>query len=207
MQEIKFGGKALSDAQKVLIMVHGRGGSAEDILSLAVEFNLQEFAILAPQANGNSWYPRSFLSPRTDNEPYLSDSLSQLKDILKNLKSKGFVSSQIFMLGFSQGACLILDFAASNAERFGGIVSFTGGMIGEFLDHRNYNGDFDQTPVFIGTSDPDPHVPVSRVRETTILYQNMGAKVTEIIYKNMGHTVSEAEIFQVNKIIFGEVSA
>lgn len=196
-------GKSLSQADKVLIMVHGRGGSAEDILSLAAELKVADFALLAPQGHGNSWYPESFLSPRQQNEPSLSSSLNVLKEMVIELEAEGFSSAQIYLLGFSQGACLVLEFAASDAKRYGGIVAFTGGVIGESLDHRNYHGDFEGTPVFIGSSSPDFHVPVERVKETTVLFEEMGANVTEIIYDNMGHTISQSEIAQVNKLIFG----
>lgn len=203
MHDLVSAGKKLSQAKKVLIMIHGRGGSANDILSLATDLHVADFALLAPQAEGNSWYPNSFLSPREDNEPSLSSSLSFLKVIVADLESQGFSKSQIYLLGFSQGACLALDFAASDASRYGGIVAFTGGVIGDHIDHRNYHGDFDGTPVFIGSSDPDFHVPVTRVNDTTALYEGMGANVTEIIYENMGHTISHSEIVQVNKLIFG----
>ena len=202
MQNIVTAGKSLSQANKVLIMIHGRGGSAEDILSLASELHVADFALLAPQAQGNSWYPASFLSPRQENEPFLSSSLNVLKEIVADLETKGFSRSQIYLLGFSQGACLALEFAASDAKRYGGVVAFTGGIIGENLDHRNYHGDFEGTPVFLGSSNPDFHVPVERVNDTAVLFEEMGANVTEIIYENMGHTISESEITQVNKLIF-----
>ncbi len=204
MQDIISAGKPLSHAKKVLIMIHGRGGSAQDILSLSSSLDVVDFALLAPQADGNSWYPLSFLAPREENEPYLSASLKTLKDLVADLESQGFSKSQIYLLGFSQGACLALDFAASEAARYGGIVAFTGGVIGEHVDHRNYHGDFDGTPVFIGSSYPDFHVPPARVKESTALFEGMGANVTEIIYENMGHTISHSEITQVNKLIFGK---
>lgn len=203
MNDIVYAGKKLGLAKKVLIMIHGRGGSANDILSVAKDLHVADFALLAPQAEESSWYPDSFLAPREDNEPSLSSSLSFLKAIVADLESQGFSKSQIYLLGFSQGACLALDFAAANAARYGGIVAFTGGVIGDHIDHRNYHGDFDGTPVFIGSSDPDFHVPVNRVKDTTALYEGMGANVTEIIYENMGHTISHSEIVQVNKLIFG----
>lgn len=195
-------GKSLKEAEKVLIMVHGRGGSAEDILSLQGSLNVSTFALLAPQAPDNTWYPHSFLMPRAENEPALSRSLKQLAELVDYLENEGFSKSQIYFLGFSQGACLVLDYSASNAARYGGVVAFTGGVIGEQLDHRNYRGNFDGTPVFIGSSDPDFHVPVSRVKETTTLLEEMGARVTEIIYHQMGHTITSEEIAQVNKLIF-----
>lgn len=202
MKEIIKSGKSLDKAEKVLIMVHGRGGSAHDILSLAEELNVASFALVAPQALGSSWYPQSFLAPRAENEPSLSNALKLINDLVLSLETEGFTKEQIYFLGFSQGACLSLDYVATYAARYGGVVAFTGGVIGDHVDHRNYNGDFDGTPIFIGSSDPDFHVPVSRVNETTTLLEEMGANVTEIIYQNMGHTISRAEITQVNKLIF-----
>ena len=204
MQKIIKSGKSLDQAEKVLIMVHGRGGSAQDILSLAADLNVDTFALIAPQAPGNSWYPQSFLAPRSENEPSLSNSLKVLKDIVTDLEKEGIAKSQIYFLGFSQGACLSLEFVASHAAGYGGVVAFTGGVIGAHIDHRNYHGDFDGTRIFIGSSDPDFHVPVERVQETTALLEGMGASVTEIIYQNMGHTISRAEIDQANKLIFND---
>lgn len=204
MQEIIKSGKSLEEAAKVLIMLHGRGGSAQDILSLASELKVSGFALIAPQAQENSWYPQSFLAPRSQNEPALSTSLKVIAEIVSDLKTRGFETEQIYFLGFSQGACLSLEFAASQASRYGGVVAFTGGVIGEEVDHRNYHGDFAGTPIFIGSSDPDFHVPVSRVKESTVLLEGMGARVTEIIYQNMGHTISRSEIDQVNKLIFND---
>ena len=202
MKEIIKAGKSLDQAEKVLIMIHGRGGTAQDILSMAEYLEVSKFALIAPQAENNTWYPQSFLAPRAANEPSLSNALKTINDIVIDLGKEGFTKEQIYFLGFSQGACLTLDFVASNAARYGGVVAFTGGLIGEQVDHRNYHGDFDGTPVFIGSSDPDMHVPVTRVKESTVLLEGMGAEVTEIIYQNMGHTISHSEIEQVNKLIF-----
>ncbi|WP_343524340.1 dienelactone hydrolase family protein [Pedobacter sp.] len=195
-------GKSLSEAEKVLIMIHGRGGTAEDILNLAPSLNVDSYALVAPQAPHNTWYPKSFLAPRVENEPYLSDALKQIDDLVGHLEKSGFSKKQIYFLGFSQGACLALDYVAAHGTRYGGIVAFTGGLIGDVVDHRNYRGDFDETPVFIGSSDPDFHVPVSRVKETTILLEGLGARVTEVIYQHMGHTITHQEIMQVNRLIF-----
>ena len=202
MKEIIKTGKSLDQAEKVLIMIHGRGGTAQDILSMAEYLEVSKFALIAPQAENNTWYPQSFLAPRAANEPSLSNALKTINDIVIDLGKEGFTKEQIYFLGFSQGACLTLDFVASNAARYGGVVAFTGGLIGEQVDHRNYHGDFDGTPVFIGSSDPDMHVPIARVKESTVLLEGMGAKDTEIIYQNMGHTISHSEIEQVNKLIF-----
>jgi phospholipase/carboxylesterase len=202
MSNIVYAGKKISQAQKVLIMIHGRGGSASDILSIASSLNVADYALVAPDAEESSWYPLSFLAPRAENEPYLSRSLKVLGDLVADLEAQGFAKSQLYFLGFSQGACLALEYTANHAASYGGVVAFTGGVIGDHVDHRNYHGDFMGTPVFIGSSDPDFHVPVKRVKETTALFEEMGAEVTEIIYENMGHTISHAEIVQVNKLIF-----
>ena len=201
-ERIVTGGKPLTTATNVLLMLHGRGGSAQDILSLAQYLNVANFALLAPQATGHSWYPQSFLAPPAQNEPALSSALSMLTDLLGDLESQGINRKNIYLLGFSQGACLTLEFAAQNADRYGGIVAFTGGLIGDKIDAEKYRGDFGGTPIFIGTSDPDFHVPVERVRASAALLKRMGATVTEKIYPNRGHTISQDEIEQVNALIF-----
>jgi phospholipase/carboxylesterase len=204
MHSIKYitQGKKPEDASAVLIMVHGRGGSAEDILTIAQYLNTQDFCLLAPEAVNNTWYPYSFLSPVERNEPWLSSALSVLKGIVDELKGKGISEEQIYFLGFSQGACLTLEFVARNAAKYGGVAALTGGLIGEQLNTGNYKGDFKGTPVFIGTSDPDPHVPVSRVNESEQMLKQMNANVTKKIYKGMGHTISQDEINELNELIF-----
>ncbi|HYI76539.1 MAG TPA: dienelactone hydrolase family protein [Chryseolinea sp.] len=201
-KEIVTAGKKLSEAKKALIMLHGRGASAEDILRLTSFLNIGEFSILAPQATNNTWYPYSFLAPRVQNEPWLSSALELLTDIVQDINNAGIPKDQIYLLGFSQGACLTLEYITRNATKWGGAVAFTGGLIGDKLYPENYGGDFQKTPVFIGTSNPDPHVPVERVKETTLLLKNMNASVTEKIYQNLGHTISEDEIDKANQLIF-----
>jgi len=183
-------------------MIHGRGASAEDILSLADHFEVNDFALIAPQATNHTWYPYSFLAPPSENEPWLSAALSLLKDIMNDLKAKDVRSENIFFLGFSQGACLTLEFVTRNAEKYGGVAAFTGGLIGDKIYPENYAGDFSGTPVFIGTSDPDPHVPLERVNESAEILEKMNALVTKKIYKNMGHTINQDELSTVNKMIF-----
>jgi phospholipase/carboxylesterase len=195
-------GKSLAEASKVLIMVHGRGASAEDILSLSAHLALDDFAILAPQATNHTWYPYSFLEKPAQNEPWLSSALQVLKEIVGELMTKGIAPENIYFLGFSQGASLTLEFAARNATRYGGIAAFTGGLIGDRIYPEHYTGDFKATPVFIGTSDPDPHVPVARVHATANLLRERHASVTEKIYPYMGHTISQDEIDQANTLIF-----
>ena len=195
-------GTDLKDAKKALIMIHGRGGSAKDILSLTNYLNVKDFALLAPQANNNSWYPYSFIAPLSQNEPWLSAALLLVKETLDDAIDAGIAEENIYFLGFSQGACLTLEFAARNATKFGGVAAFTGGLIGDRIYRENYKGDFKQTPVFIASSDPDPHIPVERVRETTRILQSMNADVTENIFPNMGHTITKEEIDLANELIF-----
>ena len=195
-------GSKLGEAERVLVMLHGRGANAEDILSMADYLNVQTFTLLAPQATGNTWYPNSFLAPPYTNEPWLSSAISLIEDITDDITAKGIDYNHIFFLGFSQGACLTLEYVTRNAKRYGGVVAFTGGLIGDRIYEQNYTGDFGSTPVFIGTSDPDPHVPVQRVHDSVKILKEMNAQVTEKIYKNMGHTINEDEIEIVNNLIF-----
>ena len=201
-KSIAAAGNNLKDAEKALIMIHGRGGSAEDILSLANHLQVKDFALLAPQANNNSWYPYSFMAPLSQNEPWLSAALSLLKEITNDVVEQGIAEESIYFLGFSQGACLTLEFVARNAIKFGGVVAFTGGLIGDKIYQENYKGDFNGTPVFIGSSNPDPHIPVERVHATTHILKKMHADVTERIYENMGHTISQDEIDLANDFVF-----
>lgn len=193
-------GKELTKDSKVLIMIHGRGGSAEDILSLSSHLEVTDFTLLAPQATNNTWYPYSFLAPQEQNEPWLSSALNILKDLVDEVVGKGILTKNIFFLGFSQGACLTLEFVTRNANKYGGVIAFTGGLIGDKIRNENYKGDFQNTPVFIGTSDPDPHVPVERVYATVNILKDKNADVTEKVYSNMGHTVNQDEIENANRI-------
>lgn len=195
-------GVALKEAEKVLIMLHGRGANAEDIISLSHYLKLRDTHIIAPQATNNAWYPYSFLSPRQQNEPWLSSALQVLNEILSDVIVAGFKSQQVFILGFSQGACLTLEFATHNAMPFGGIIAFTGGLIGDILQEENYMGNFQQTKVFIGNSDKDPHVPVARSEESKRIMEKLGAEVTLKIYPGMAHTVNDDELNWVNQNIF-----
>ena len=149
-------GNAITPTSKVLILLHGRGGSAEDILSLSSYLNVKEYSLLAPQATNSTWYPYSFLAPPSQNEPWLSSSLNLLGEIVGDLHNKGVPDENIYFAGFSQGACLMLEFVTRNATRYGGVAAFTGGLIGDKIYNENYKGDFDNTPVFIGSSNSDP---------------------------------------------------
>jgi phospholipase/carboxylesterase len=190
------------NAKKALIMLHGRGANAEDILSLAENLDVTDYLLAAPQASGNSWYPNSFLANPKNNEPWLSSALDLIHIIEVGLIKQGIKKEKIYFLGFSQGACLTLEYTARNADQYGGIVAFTGGLIGDKIYTENYKGNFKNIPVFIGTSNPDLHVPVERVKATANILRDMGADVTEKIYPNMGHTINQDEINHVNRLIF-----
>lgn len=201
-KQIITSGKSLSVAKKALIMLHGRGASAEDILGLAAHFAVGEFALLAPQATNFTWYPYSFLAPPAQNEPWLSSAIHIIGELVEDINNAGIGNADIFFTGFSQGACLALEFVAGHARRWGGVAAFTGGLIGDRIYPERYRGDFAATPVFIGSGNPDPHVPPARVRATTERLGYMKASVTQKLYSNIGHTIVQEEIDTANKLIF-----
>ena len=187
---------------KVLVMLHGRGSTAQNIMTIARSLRIEGYAVLAPQAFNNTWYPYSFLSPESQNEPHLSRSLNWLTDIEQELNRLGVTSDRIYFLGFSQGACLSLEYTARNAKRYGGIAAFSGGLIGDGIYPGKYTGDFKGSPIFLGSSDPDPHIPVERVKASGSLLQDLGAEVRVKIYTDMGHTIIQDEIDIVNEFVF-----
>ena len=195
-------GVPVAKAEKALIMLHGRGADARDILGVADHLNIKDFALLAPQAPGNTWYPYSFIAPVENNEPYLSQSLQAVANTVEYAMNSGIAKENVYLLGFSQGACLASEYMARHAGRYGGLVAFTGGLIGEKINRAHYTGNFNGTPVFIGTSDPDFHVPVERVYATANIFREMGAAVTEKVYANMGHTINQDEMDHANRIVF-----
>lgn len=201
-KKIFTSGKNINEAKKALVMVHGRNAFAEDILALAGYFKPDDFALLAPQAENNTWYPYSFLAPPKQNEPWLSSALNILNKVAADINNAGIADENIYFLGFSQGACLMLEYITRNAKKYGGAVAFTGGLIGDKIYSENYSGDFKDTPVFIGSSEPDPHVPTERVYATSAILKNMHADVTLKIYQGLGHTINKDEIEQANKLIF-----
>jgi phospholipase/carboxylesterase len=201
-RDIRYGGLARDKATKALIMIHGRGGSAEDIMSLSSHLHVTDYALFAPQATNHTWYPFPFIAPPHQNEPWLSSSLSLLESLVEELIGIGLGTDQIYFTGFSQGACLTLEFVARNAVKYGGVAAFTGGLIGDRLYPENYKGDFIGTPIFIGSSNPDHHIPVERVYESAKFLRSMNANVTEVLYENIGHTIVSQEIDMANKLIF-----
>ena len=198
MSDIIKAGKSIEVASKVAIMVHGRGATAQSIVSLKDHLNLGDFAILAPQAPGNTWYPYSFMAPDQSNEPAFSQSIQKVDNIVKEVLDKGFKPEQIYFIGFSQGACLSLEYAAQNAQKYGGVIAFTGGLIGEKLNSPKYSGKFAGTPVFIGSSHQDMHVPLSRIEASAELLEKMGAAVKTYIFQDSDHTIRQEEINWVN---------
>lgn len=180
-------------------MMHGRGGDARGMLALNEYLNLKGFALLAPQATNNTWYPYSFMAPTEANEPWLSSAINTVHSLIDEVLAKGITSENIYLLGFSQGACLTLESAARKAQRYGGIIAFTGGLIGDTINTENYQGSFLGTPISLSSGDPDPHIPVSRVQETTTILKTMGAEVTEMIYPGKQHTIIEEETNWINE--------
>lgn len=181
-------------ADATLILVHGRGATAESILSSYSALGLGELAALAPQAAGSTWYPQSFLAPLEANQPFLDSALRRLEALVADLLARGVSSDRIALLGFSQGGCLTLEFTARHARRYGAVMGLTGGLIGPPGTPRDYPGSLHGTPVFLGASDPDPHVPFERVRETEEVLARMGAAVDLRRYPGLPHTVNEDEL-------------
>jgi len=193
-QPLALAGDPLESARAAMIMVHGRGATAQDILTLTPDLHCSGFAYLAPQAAGNAWYPNSFLAPISDNEPALSSALSVITSLLDQLAGVGIPAERTIILGFSQGACLSLEFAARNARRYGGVVGLSGGLIGSEDTPRNYPGLLAGTPVFLGCSDIDPHVPKERVEQSAEVLRLAGGNVTTRFYARMAHTVNQDEL-------------
>jgi len=193
-------GEPLATAHSAMILAHGRGATAADIMTVAAEVATAGFAYLAPQAAGNAWYPNPFTAPLESNEPYLSSALAVLESLLKRVEA--YVPAQrVVLLGFSQGSCLTLEFAARHARRFGGVVGLSGGLIGPDGTPRDYPGDFAGTPVFLGCSDVDPHIPKDRVVAAGEVFERMGAVLTLRLYPGMAHTVSADEIQAVREML------
>lgn len=202
-QPVRTAGRPLDQARAAMVMVHGRGATANSILTLAAELNHPDFAYLAPQASGNTWYPNSFLAPIPNNEPGISSGMQAIQDILDRIEQAGIPAERTMLLGFSQGACLSLEFAARHARRYGGIACLSGGLIGPDGTPRDYPGSLDRTPVFLGCSDVDFHIPAERVEFSGEAMRDLNGEVTVRLYRGMGHTVNEDEIAQVQTIMDG----
>jgi len=194
-------GSLLDKAKNALILVHGRGSTAHDILSLADIFTDETWYIAAPQATNYKWYPYSFMAPAEQNEPWLSSAVDTLHKLIKNIQNT-LPSENIYLMGFSQGACLTAEVAARFARKYGGVVSFTGGLIGSELSYENYKGHFDGTYIYLSNSNNDPHIPLSRSFETRLQLKRMGANVELDIIPNRPHTIIEQELEKVKTLIF-----
>ena len=202
-------GVPLGGAARALVLVHGRGASAESILGLAAEMRRAAgelpdgLALLAPQAAGHTWYPYSFLAPEAQNEPFLTSALGRLGALLAEVEAAGIAPAQTAIVGFSQGACLALEFAARSDRRWGAVAALSGGLIGETLGPSRYRDGIAGTPVFLGCSDRDAHVPLARVRESSAVLEELGAAVDERIYPGMPHTVNRDELEAVHALLAG----
>jgi predicted esterase len=200
---IAAAGAPLKDARAAVVLLHGRGSSTDDVLSLAGALRQADLAYVAPQAPGHTWYPRSFLAPLEHNEPSLSRSLAIVAAIVNDLAGRGIPADRIALIGFSQGGCLALEFAARNAKRYAGIAGLSAGLIGPPGLTRDYPGSLDGTPVFLGCGDIDSHIPLDRVRLSTQVLTAMNAAVTERIYPGMGHTINQDEIAYLRRLLEG----
>ncbi len=194
-------GAPLEQAAGAVVLLHGRGASAEDILGLAHAMFDPRLAYLAPQAAGSAWYPNSFMAPRASNEPWLSSALELVQSLVARIAAAGLATDRIALVGFSQGACLSTEFVASHPARFAAVLAFTGGLIGPPGADLHHPGSLAGTPIFLGSGDPDPHVPWSRVEESAAVLTSMGAEVTTRRYPGRPHTVSAEEIEIASKLL------
>jgi len=195
-------GVPLDEAQKAIIMIHGRGADAQGMISLKSHLPLREMAIVAPQATQHSWYPYSFMAPEASNQPALDSALEVIGEIVADVTAKGISSENLYFLGFSQGACLSLEYVARNAQKYGGVIALTGGLIGQQLNPDRYKGDFKQTRVFISTNDPDLHVPLKRVEASVEILKDLNADTQLKVYPGRPHTITHDELELAKAFIF-----
>lgn len=194
-------GAPLATARAGVIMLHGRGATAESMLSLASLLRTEGVSFLAPQAANNTWYPYPFTAPLEKNEPWLSSALKRVGEMISTVTGAGIPMESAYLLGFSQGACLALEYAARHAQYYGGVIGLSGGLIGPDSSPRDYAGDMDGAPIFLGCSDVDLHVPKERVIESASVLRHLGGDVTLRLYPNMGHTVNDDEIAFVRQLL------
>ncbi|SMO72412.1 alpha/beta hydrolase [Gracilimonas mengyeensis] len=196
------GGVSLNEADAAMIMIHGRGATAQSIVGLSSEFEIQQkLAYRAPQANSNTWYPYSFMEPIEKNEPGLSSGLQRIHDLIVELEEAEIPKNKIYLLGFSQGACLASEYVARHPAKYAGLIALSGGLIGDSVNPDQYEGDLKGTPVFMGCSDVDPHIPKERVNTSEEVLSGLGAQVTKKLYPGMGHLVNQDEIDHINSMI------
>ncbi len=200
-QPVLAAGKPLAEAGAVMILVHGRGATASSILDLARALPHTQMAYLAPQAAGNTWYPYSFLAPLAQNEPWLNSALARLDAVVEHVLQAGVPANKIILAGFSQGACLASEYTARYPRPYGGLLAFSGGLIGPKVDETRYSGSLAGVPVFMGCSDVDFHIPKERVVESAAALGRLGAQVEYVLYPNMDHTIIQDEIDRANVIV------
>lgn len=200
-QRVVTAGAPLEQARGAVVMVHGRGASPESILTLVPALNRPQFAYLAPAAAGGTWYPNGFMAPIPSNEPGITSGMQAIADVLSIVQASGIPAERTVLLGFSQGACLSLEFAARHARRYGGVATLSGGLIGPDGTPRDYAGSLDGTPVFLGCSDVDFHIPKERVEFSARVIERLGGDATMRLYPGMGHLVNEDEIAHVQAML------
>lgn len=200
---IESAGVPIEDASVAVVMTHGRGAMAQGMLQFAEEFEREDVAYLAPQADRRTWYPNPFTAEMASNEPHLSSALATVDRVIQHAVDAGVPRERIALLGFSQGACLASEFVARNATRYGGLLAFSGGLIGPEGTPRDYEGDLEGTPVYLGCSDSDPHIPIERVHETDRVLSDLGADVTTQVFPDAGHGVFPDEIEAARELIDG----
>lgn len=198
---VRHAGAPLATAAGAIVLLHGRGASADDILALGDALRQPRLALIAPQAAGHTWYPNSFLAPREANEPYLSSALKKIATVVAEIESAGIPRDRIVIAGFSQGACLSTEFVASNPARYAGLIAFTGGLIGPLGTDLHHEGSLAGTPALLLSGDPDPHVPWQRVEDSARELNRMGAIVQATRYPGRPHTVSAPELDQVRQLL------
>ncbi|TVQ20722.1 MAG: phospholipase [Spirochaetaceae bacterium] len=197
-QPVRYSGEPLEDARAAMIMLHGRGASAEDMITLSEQFSHAGLGFVAPQARDGEWFRYSFLVPVQQNEPGVSSAMVVLRSLVLEADLRGIAHERIFLFGFDQGACLVLEFAARHARRYGGVLALGGGLIGPPGTDWESQASLDATPVYIGCADVDPHVPASRVEESAQVLKDLGARVDLQVYPGLGHTIGGVQIEAVN---------
>ena len=200
-EKILYAGSDIKKAESIMLLLHGRGAAADSMFPLIDELNADNMMFVVPQADHFTWYPYRFIEERQANEPGISSALILIHSIIKSLNDQGISKEQIYLLGFSQGACLAADYAARFPTKYAGVFVLSGGLIGKSVNLRDYTGNLDNTPVFLGCSTEDLHIPEDRVRESTQIFEMLNADVTMKIYENLGHTINQDELDQINNII------
>ncbi len=202
LEQTQYQGASLSEAKKAIIFIHGRGADSRSMMQLARALAPSpDTSLVYPEASGNTWYPLSFMAPTEQNQPFLDQAISLIDQLVDEITKNDISSEEIYFVGFSQGSCLALEYASRNAKRYGGVIVFSGGLIGPEIDRSKYPGDFSGTPIFMGCSDVDFHIPLQRLKDSTEVCQEMNAEVDLRIYPGMDHTIVQDEVEAAIKIL------